>query len=259
MAYEPFEILNIDGEAPLLLICDHASNYIPTELNNLGLNRKKLKQHIAWDIGAANLTRKLSKIMDAAAILCSTSRLIVDSNRTPEDGSGITEISDGVIIPGNLNLTKSDYVKRKNTYFWPYHDAIAKAITHLRQKPNTIQAVPAIFSIHTFTPNLSSKNIRPWHVGVLWNRDGRIAIPLLQQLRSYSNTFIIGDNEPYSGKEFYFSLDFHAGSAGLPHCAIEIRQDLVGNSEGINYWTKVISTILGNIITTPELHKIRYF
>jgi predicted N-formylglutamate amidohydrolase len=104
-----------------------------------------------------------------------------------------------------------------------------------------------------------SKIKRPWHVGVLWNRDGRIAKPLIQELQSHPDTFVIGDNEPYSGKEFYFSLDFHAGDAGLPHCAIEIRQDLVRTPEGTDYWAKIISELLGDIIAAPDIHAIKYF
>ncbi len=261
-----FETLNLAGKAPLLLICDHASNHVPAELNNLGLTPEQLNRHISWDIGADSITRELSKRMDAAAVLCGTSRLVIDANRQPGDATGIPKTSDGIVIPGNQILSEADRIERTDKYFWPYHHAIADTLAHLRRRDAAPQNAPAIFSIHTFTPAMSHLSLehtenelaRPWHAGVLWNRDPRIAEPLIHLLRNY-DSLIIGDNEPYSGKEVYYSVDFHAGAAGLPHCAIEVRQDLVESSEGAANWAKIISDILGEIIATPELHQIRHY
>ena len=111
-----------------------------------------------------------------------------------------------------------------------------------------------VFSIHTFTPVMSSKKKtkRPWDAGVQWNRDTRVSEPLIQLLKNHSDNLIIGENEPYSGKEFYYSLDFHVRDSGLPHCAIEIRQDLVNTPTGIRYWTEILSKSLRNILLTTE-------
>ncbi|MBT3992381.1 MAG: N-formylglutamate amidohydrolase [Rhodospirillaceae bacterium] len=261
MTNEAFESLNLDGPAPLLLICDHASNHVPAELNNLGLTPQQLSQHVGWDIGAAALTREISKSMDAAAVLSGTSRLVIDANRQPGDATGIPEISDGITITGNQNLSEADQIARTEAYFWPYHHAVADAIAHLRRRETTPQNIPAIFSIHTYTPEVSATDApaRPWQAGVLWNRDPRIAEPLIHLLRTHPDNFVIGDNEPYSGKEVYYSVDFHAGAAGLPHGAIEIRQDLVSSEKGVTYWARIISEILSEILATEELHEIRHY
>ncbi|MFP6712284.1 MAG: N-formylglutamate amidohydrolase [Rhodospirillales bacterium] len=260
----PFETHNLDGSAPLLLICDHASNHVPTELDNLGLTPDQLNQHIGWDIGAAAITREMSKDIDAAAVLAGFSRLVIDPNRQPGDPSGIPSMSDEIPIPGNQNLSETEQVERTDNYFWPYHHAIADALAHLRRRKTVPQNIPAVFSLHTFTPSMSSgssnsKADRPWHAGVLWNRDPRIAEPLIHLLRKHADKFVIGDNEPYSGKEVYYSVDFHAGAAGLPHCAIEVRQDLVATPEGVAYWAKVISEILSEILSATDLHQIKHY
>jgi predicted N-formylglutamate amidohydrolase len=261
MTQNTHESLNLEGTAPLLLMCDHASNHVPPELTNLGLTQDQLNQHVGWDIGAAEITRELSKLMDAAAILCGTSRLVIDANRAPGDVSGIPKISDEIVIPGNQNLSEADQIARTEAFFWPYHHAIADALAHLRRRDQAPQNIPAVFSIHTFTPSMPSKHEpeRPWQAGVLWNRDPRIAEPLIHLLRHHPDNFTIGDNEPYSGKEVYYSVDFHAGAAGLPHCAIEVRQDLVATSNGAIYWAHILAEILSEIFITPELHQIKHY
>lgn len=258
---QPFEIINIKGMKPVILICDHASCYVPAKYKDLGLNTDQIKQHIGWDIGAEHLTRKLSEIIDATAILCGTSRLVIDVNRSPDDKSSMPIISDNIIIPINKNISKSDRLERLRTFFWPYHNAISDLIKNYREQSGYPRNIPVIFSIHTFTPLISSqKEIqRPWHAGVLWNRDPRISIPLISLLKSYSNKFIIGNNEPYSGREYYYSLDFHAGKLGLPHCAIEVRQDLVDTSIGVEYWAKIIASSLLDILHTKNIHELKIY
>ena len=258
MINKAFESLNLTGLAPLLLICDHASNHVPAELENLGLTEDQLARHIGWDIGAATITRKLSETLGAAAILSGTSRLVIDANRPQDDPSGIPEISDQTVIPGNQKLSKAEKNRRVEAYFWPYHHAISTEVEQLSQRN---ASVPAIFSIHTFTPSLPSKNEpeRPWHAGILWNKDPRIAEPLMAHLRRHPDKFTIGDNEPYSGTEVYYSVDHNAGDKGLPHAAIEVRQDLVNTPDGAAYWANIIADCLTEILGNPEIHQIKRY
>ena len=255
MAHKPFEILNEESKEAMILICDHASNHVPHKYKNLGLKTEQLNQHIGWDIGAAEITRNLSEIFNATAILCGTSRLVIDANRSPDDRGSIPEVSDNIIIPGNQNLEKADCIERKRKYFWAYHNAISNVINNCKKQWNYNKDIPMVFSIHTFTPVMLSKKKtkRPWDAGVQWNRDTRVSEPLIQLLKNHSDNLIIGENEPYSGKEFYYSLDFHARDSGLPHCAIEIRQDLVNTPTGIRYWTEILSKSLRNILLVTDL------
>ena len=256
-----FRIINSHSNSPLLLICDHASNYIPAKYKDLGLTSNQLQEHIAWDIGAAEITLHISKILDSVAILCGISRLIIDTNRDPSDPNATPEISDNISITGNKNLTKINRENRLKNYFWPYHNAIRKQIDYLKGKLNPLNKTPIIFSIHTFTQIMRSVGgvRRLWDVGVLWDRDPRVAGILIRELTNHKDNLIVGDNKPYSGKEFYYTLDYHAGSRGLPHCAIEIRQDLVDTPEQTIYWATLISKILNNIINNSEIHKIQQY
>ncbi len=251
---EPFELHNPDAIAPVLLICDHASKAVPEKMNNLGIDEESLNLHVGWDIGAADVTRRLSNEMNAMAVLAGYSRLLIDNNRQPGDPSGIPEVSDSISIPGNQKLTEDQQIERTEQFFWPYHHAIADAVAHLWRTG----LPPALFSVHTFTPSMNGED-RAWHIGVLWNRDPRMAMPLIHKLRSHGEGFHVGDNQPYSGKDIAFSMDMHAGGAGLPHCAVEIRQDLVSTPSGAEYWAEILAEVLRDILSIDELHKVEHY
>ena len=118
-------ILRPLGSASVVFFCDHASNHIPAELRNLGLSSSELVRHIAWDIGAAGVTEALAEIFDAPAILCETSRLVIDCNRQINQADLIPEVSDGTQVPGNLQLSEGAKAERLKRWFYPYHDAVA--------------------------------------------------------------------------------------------------------------------------------------
>ncbi|NQV56705.1 MAG: N-formylglutamate amidohydrolase [Rhodospirillales bacterium] len=236
------------------MICDHASNAIPAALNNLGLEEGQMEDHIAWDIGAANVTRHLARKLDATAFLNNYSRLLIDANRQPGDPSSIPEISDETQIPGNHGLNEDQQIQRSETFFWPYHHAISDGIAHLWRRGTA----PALFSVHTFTPSMNGAD-RPWQISVLWNRDPRMAKPLIERLGLRRPDSTIGDNQPYSGKDVAYSLDLHAGAAGLAHAAVEIRQDLVHTDGQAEDWADLLAECLGEILRLPGLHDVKHY
>jgi predicted N-formylglutamate amidohydrolase len=249
-----FAIVNPEGQAPVVLVCDHASNAIPRALNQLGLGPKELGQHIAWDIGAAQVARRLAARLDAPAILGGYSRLVIDCNRSPGDPTSIAEVSDGIFIPGNRNLDDAGAEARLNEVFWPYHHAITQALAQ-RWRHGHGQA-PALIAIHSFTPVMSGFR-RPWQLGVLWNRDPRLAEPLLTRFRAYPDR-CVGDNQPYSGREVGFTMDTHGGAAGLPHVEVEIRQDLIADDLGCAVWAEIIGDALAGVLRDQSLYTVQH-
>ena len=230
----PFEIVNAGGAAPLVFVCDHASNRVPRALRHLGLAPAPLREHIAWDIGAAEVARRLSRRFDAPLALTAYSRLVIDCNRALNDPSSIPAESDGIAVPGNRGLSQGERLLRAETLFKPYHDAVARLIAH----KTAHAAPPAVVSIHSFTP-VYQKTRRPWHVGVLWNEDRRIALPLLDAFRREAE-LMVGDNEPYSARDGVgYTIVTHAERAGLAHVAIEIRQDMIATIAGIEHWAGI--------------------
>jgi predicted N-formylglutamate amidohydrolase len=219
-------------------------------MNNLGLGSVELAQHIAWDIGAAEVTRRLAERFDAPAVLSGYSRLLIDCNRSPGDPDSIPAVSDGIIIPANQNLSDIEAEWRIETFFWPYHHTITNTLAHLwRHGP-----APALISIHSFTPQLNGF-YRPWHLGILWNRDSRLALPILERLSAYPG-LCVGDNEPYSGRQVGFTMDTHAGAAGLPHVEFEIRQDLIATSEDCQHWAMIVGDALTVALGNHSIHAV---
>jgi predicted N-formylglutamate amidohydrolase len=247
----PFSYYNRQGKAPFLLVCDHAGRAFPAAMDCLGLAPWALKQHVACDPGAAALTRALADHFDAPAILGGYSRLLIDLNRRLELPSAIPSVSDGIAIPGNLEVDGHDRKQRIESFFEPYHAAIE---SRLGQAMAAGQ-VPALLSIHTCSP-VFDRVTRPWHVGVMWDRDPRIARSMLEELRTMEG-ICAGDNEPYSGQHPNdYTIDFHAERQGLPCVGIEVRQDLVADDDGVRQWAGVLAAALDKVLSRPALYQL---
>lgn len=251
----PFELVNETGSAPVLLVCDHASKAVPRCLDGLGLDDAALSQHIGWDIGAAEVTRRLAAHLDAAAVLAGYSRLVIDLNRQPGDPTSIPEISDNVAVPGNFGLDEYEAELRLAHLFRPYHNAVTATLARLWHHGE--RAAPAVIAVHSFTPVMNCCP-RPWHAGILWNRDPRMAVPLLKSL-ARRRDLCIGDNEPYSGRLIAYTIDRHASAAGLPHVSIEIRQDLIADDAGAELWAGILAEALTPILAQPGLHRVEHY
>ena len=231
--------MNAAGRGNFVVICDHASNVIPPELGTLGLGPADLARHIAWDIGAAGIAELVAHRFDAPAVLCGTSRLVIDCNRHPDDPRAIPALCDGTVVPANESLSAAERARRVERYFTPYHAAVTR----------TIEAAigagrrPVILSIHSMTPEMGGR-FRPWQIAVSSGTDRRLANPMLAALRQVPG-ITVGDNEPYDMDPTEdYSVPAHALSRDLLHLQIEFRQDEVGTAEGIARWAAVFNDCL---------------
>jgi len=248
----PFTLLNEAGSAPVLLVGDHVSNTVPSSLDRLGLADWVFERHVAYDIGTRKLITHLAMHLDAPAVLAGYSRLVVDLNRSLSDPSVMPSISDGIPIPGNREMSEQHHAERVQSFYTPYRAAIDMMLQRFRERGS----VPAFISIHSFTPEMAGFK-RPWHAGLLWDKDPRIPVPLLRNLRARPEGFNIGDNEPYSGRHpADYTIDHHAEAAGLPHVSIEIRQDLVDSEAGAEHWATILHETLADILADPDLYRI---
>ncbi len=245
----PYEVINTSGKARLLLVCDHASRRIPAQLRDLGLDELALGRHIACDIGAGDVTRRLSSMLDAPAVLAGYSRLVVDCNRKLHDPTAFLAISDGEFVPGNHGIDEAEKQRRANACYHPYHAAITDQLAAFDGRG----IVPAFVAIHSFT-RIFNRQRRPWEIGVLWDSDPRIPVPLMEQLADRG--IVVGDNEPYSGRApADFTIDHHAEGGGLAHVSIEVRQDLIDHPEGVDRWSRILGEILGDILQNEDLYR----
>jgi predicted N-formylglutamate amidohydrolase len=245
----PFELCNEGGGCRCLLICDHASAAIPKVLGDLGLDAGQRRRHIAWDIGIAEVTRRMAKLLDAPAVLSGYSRLVIDCNRHLEDPTSIAQESDDVAVPGNRGLDVAARAQRAEACFWPYHYAITDRIRRMRDGGPP----PALISLHSFTPVMQGFE-RPWHIGVLWNEDGRLALPLLEGL-GRDPAICVGDNKPYDGRAGRgYGVAMHGEREALAHVLLELRQDLIDTRHGAEAWANRLAPLFEEILARPDLH-----
>lgn len=250
----PFSVVNSEGSAPFLLLCDHASRCIPESLGTLGISEPDLERHIAYDIGSHDLAQMISERTDAPLVMARYSRLIVDPNRHPGTPSSIPLASEDVVVPGNHGLSAEDVQQREDEFFWPYHGAVDREIEHFRASGR----IPAIVSIHSFTPAFLGFE-RPWHIGVLWHRDPRIARPLLDRLTA-DPSICVGDNEPYSARNPEgYTIEAHADQRGYPNVLVEVRQDLIDDWAGVSKWASYLTEALSAVLSEPAIYRVEMY
>ena len=253
MEGDPAILANPDGRSPYLLMCDHASNALPAAYGSLGLPGDIFAEHVAWDIGAKDVTLRLAEQLDATAILGNFSRLLIDPNRHPDQPGLVPEETDGISIPGNQGLDAAEHARRLAQFHRPFHDLIDAQIA-LRQEQGQN---PAVIGIHSFTPVMQDVP-RPWQIALLWNRDPRVAQPLIDWLRRDAD-LMVGDNEPYSGKILGHSMNAHGGDLGLANSVIEIRQNLVDTPETAYAWADRVADGLLEIAADPSIFKVTHY
>lgn len=233
----PVRVLRTNGASDLFLAADHAGRLIPRSLNQLGLPDSEIRRHIGWDIGIANVTERLSTALDATAIFQTYSRLVIDCNRDPEVPSSMPEVSELTEIPGNRNLSPEQRTARRQAIFEPYHACI-RDLLDARSSRRTV-----FVAMHSFTPIFKGES-RAMQVGVLYNRDARLANIMLELLRAEGD-LVVGDNAPYAVSDLTdYSVPVHAERRGLPHVEIEVRQDLIADTAGQAAWAARFERLL---------------
>ncbi len=251
--FPPFERVDGDPEAGVLVVCDHADNALPPEYGDLGLPAAEFSRHIAYDPGAAAVSRGLARRLGVPAVLSTFSRLLIDANRGEDDPTLIMRLSDGAVVPGNAAVDAQERALRIARFHAPYHAAVDAALDRALNAGN----VPVIISIHSFTPVWRGQ-ARPWHAGVLWDNDPRIAVPLIAALRAEGD-LTVGDNEPYSGALANNSMYRHGSQRGIAHGLVEIRQDLIGEGAAAEAWAARLARIVSDLNRLPGVHTIRHY
>lgn len=250
----PCEVFVGGRRWPALIVCDHASAAVPEALGDLGLTRAQLLRHIGWDIGAAGVTRRLATLLGLPAVLGGYSRLVVDCNRRLDDPTSMLPSSDGDVVPGNRAIAPADRRRRALEIFEPYHAAIERELADALRDAEA----PALIAVHSFTPRFGGVD-RPWHCGVLWDRDPRLAVPLLEGLAADAG-LRVGDNEPYSGRHpADYTIDTHAEGRGWPHVCLEIRQDLIADQSGQRHWAERLARLLEPLLADRALYRARVY
>jgi len=237
MDYTAFEVTGADRPSRWLITCDHASNTVPPFVagGDLGLPPEDMARHIAYDVGAAGVTRALARLLDAPAILSNFSRLVIDPNRGEDDPTLLMKLYDGSVIPANRHAGADERKMRLNALYRPYHHELAMLAA---RRTDTLMV-----AMHSFTPQLHGHPPRPWHIGVLHAEDDRLARPFLDLLHAEPD-LCVGENEPYGGHLPGDSIDRHAIAQDRPNVLIEIRNDLIETEDQRQAWAERLAPLL---------------
>ena len=256
-AKPPFMSAHLAGDPRFLILCDHASNYMPPEFDNLGLTQAQCAAHIAYDPGAFDVARLLAENLQCPLLATQFSRLLIDPNRGLDDPTLVMKLSDGAIIPGNRTVDsyqdRGAWQSRIERFYQPYDAAIGTAIAHAQSQGVT----PIILSIHSFTP-IWRGTPRPWQASVLWDKDPRVA-RLMMRFMSDFDGLTFGDNEPYTGRRAGETLHRHGTKNGLAHAIVELRQDEIKTEQQHHLWATRLADFSKHAVTMPELTQIHHY
>lgn len=241
-----FDIHGGERDSRWLITCDHATNIVPPSVNggDLGLPPSEIGRHIAYDLGAAEVTRALADLMNAPAILSRFSRLVIDPNRGADDPTLIMKLYDGTLIPANRHITDAEAQRRLDTYWRPYHDAYE---TLAARRDDT-----AIVAIHSFSPKLNGRAPRPWQIGILHAGESSFGPALIKRLEREPD-LCVGDNEPYAGHLPGDAVDQHALKTNRPNVLIELRHDVIETAEQQQGWARRLAPILTEVLAETGL------
>lgn len=236
---EPVSLINPDGASEVVLICEHASNHMPAEYQGLGLEEPDLTRHIAWDIGAEDVARRLSARLDAPLFVAHYSRLLIDLNRPHAAMSAFPELSESTVIPGNVALDMAERTRRIARIFTPFHARIAGV---LNQRQATGRPT-LLISIHSFTPVYKGVT-RPWHIGILYGEAARAGETMVAQLAA-DPALCVGTNEPYQIEtDSDYAIPVHGDQRGIPALLVELRNDLIATSAGAEEWADRLAAVI---------------
>ncbi len=237
-----------------MLLVDHASNHIPAPHAGLGLASEHLDKHIAIDLGAEALARRIAELMGCGAVVAQVSRLVLDVNREPDSPTLVPAQSDGIPIPGNQDLSPADIAARIAAYHTPYHAACETVLAPFIGAGR----VPIVLAVHSFTPEMADGQPRPWEVGFLYNRDARLAQALMGFLEAETD-LCVGDNEPYSGATLYYTMGRHGMGNGFPQTTLEVRQDQLETEAQVDAWARLLADGLDHCINREDVRFKKHF
>jgi len=249
----PVAVINQDGRAPALLVCEHAGRAVPAALNRLGLADDAFARHVAWDIGAEAVARIMAEALDAPLVIQRYSRLVVDCNRPAAAPDVMPAVSDGVVVPGNRDLDAAGRSARWDAIHAPFHAEVAACLDAALARGRV-----ALVTIHSFTPALATVGLpRPWHIGLL-ARETRLAHPLMDRLLAERPGLVAAFNEPYRITDpGDYTIPVHAEPRGVPHVLVEIRNDLIAETDGQRDWaalmTRALAAVLPTVLEQPVL------
>lgn len=240
---DPVERIGDTGGLPVVLVCEHAGRSVPRRLGDLGLVPKAIDLHIGWDIGAAEVTRRMARELGCAALLQRYSRLVIDCNRPPTAPDSIPPVSDGVNVPGNAALSPAERAARISAVFAPFDAAIDAALK---------APLRLVVAIHSFTPRLATvPTDRPWHLGFLFRGDAVTPARLARSVAARRPELVLGMNQPYQIDDASdWFVPHHGERSGLPHALVEIRHDLIRDSAGQGAMASLLSAAIRDLLET---------
>lgn len=240
----PPVINRAEAKGRVVLVCEHASNVIPTRWGDLGLTEAQRRAHIAWDPGALATSRLLAERLDAVLVYAPVSRLVYDCNRAPDMPGAMPARSEVHDIPGNAAISAAERLARTQAVYLPW----VHGLHGLLMQRIAAGLRPVVVTMHSFTPVYFGKPRRV-EFGVIHDADPSLAVAIHDAAKRLTrlNTEL---NAPYSAlDDVTHTLRVQAIPYGLPNAMLEIRNDLIADDAACTAMADMLAPVINMGVT----------
>lgn len=241
------EVINPAGKGLFVLVCEHASAFIPASLRDLGLAPQDRHSHAVWDIGGLDLAKRLSVLLDAPLVASRVSRLVYDCNRPPESPTAIPAQSEIISVPRNRDLPPEERAARVAEVYRPFEALVAKTVA---DKTARDPVAPVLVTVHSFTPVFYGKP-RLTELGILHDDDDRFAQAMMAAAAARGQGIKTELNAPYAASDgVTHTLRRHGN--GLLNVMLEIRNDMIDHASGVETVADDLNVLLNRAFVALE-------
>jgi len=171
----------------LLLTCEHGGHRVPAAYRSLFEGKARLlRSHRGWDPGALLVARRLARALDAPLVAATTTRLLVDLNRSPHNPRVFSERTRALPRAARAALLERHHA--------PHWQRVRAAIA---REDRVIHV-----AVHSFTPVLRGRR-REFEVGLLYDprreAERRLAKRWQRRLTAELGAGAVRLNAPYRG------------------------------------------------------------
>ncbi len=224
---------------PLLLSCEHGGNRVPARYAQLFAgHRRLLASHRAVDLGALGLARALSRRLGAPLIAATTTRLLVDLNRSAGHPRWFSEIT--------RKLPEAERQQIVARHYAPYRARVRERLAGWIGSGRVALHV----SVHSFTPQLDGKP-RRCDIGLLYDPARPLEVAWadawVRALRDRAPALVVRRNYPYRGITDGFVTRLRREFPPSAYAGIELEINQAWTQRSRTEWRHLTSTLAATL------------
>ena len=228
--------MNKSATTRFLISCEHGGNRIPSRYRHLFRGcATLLHSHRGFDRGAMSMGRDLARMLAAPLFTATTSRLLIDLNRSIGHPHLYSEVTRGAPAVVRREILERHYL--------PYRGRVEAAIAEAIEQGGQVIHI----SSHSFTPVLDGE-VRNADIGLLYDpsrqSEKEFCSRWKMNLETQAPDLVVRRNYPYTGKSDGFTVYLRRRFSAAVYTGVELEINQKHFIKGGQQWRRVRSTVL---------------